>query len=78
MMASLFDSKGTTAGGAVCEALRIKKMRHPKTCIVAAALVRFKQGDCRFDDRATYKRDVPDGRPVHMLSDESAPFTLEG
>ena len=43
---------------------------------MAAALVKFNQGDCRFDDRATCKLMDLDSRPVLMLPDEFAPFHI--
>ena len=46
--------------------------------IMAATLVKFKQDDCRFDDRASYNLMYPDGRAGRMLPDESAPFILDG
>ena len=64
-------------GSSVCVGPLHKRDAVPED-IVTAALVKFKQDDCRFDDRASYNLMYPDGRPGRMLPDESAPFTLEG
>ena len=71
-------ANSTRGAGGMVSVGPFHKLNATSHDLLTAAILKFKQDDCRFDDKCHYQLTYPDGRIVDELPDGSGPFNIEG